>query len=107
MRVLQLCHKPPFPQKDGGCIAMASITQALLDNHVDLRIVTASTDKHPWEKSAWPNELIQVTKHAWLDTEPSILGMLSSLITGSSYNITRFRSKELESIIKDQLLDFI
>ena len=30
LRILQICHKPPRPAVDGGCIAMDSLTTGLL-----------------------------------------------------------------------------
>ena len=29
-RILQICHKPPRPAVDGGCIAMDSLTTGML-----------------------------------------------------------------------------
>ena len=47
MRVLQICHKPPKPSIDGGCIVMHNISQGLLNNNCKLKIITISTIKHP------------------------------------------------------------
>jgi hypothetical protein len=43
MRVLQLCHKPPFPAIDGGCLAMHNITSGLLAAGYDVKVLTALT----------------------------------------------------------------
>ena len=47
MKILQLCHKPPKPSIDGGCIAMNNITEGLLKNKCKLKIITIGTQKHP------------------------------------------------------------
>ena len=36
MRVLQLCHKPPLPAIDGGCLAMDAITQGTSRSRVSM-----------------------------------------------------------------------
>jgi hypothetical protein len=47
MNVLQLTHKPPIPSVDGGCLAMRQITSSLLDAHVEVKVVSIATPKHP------------------------------------------------------------
>ena len=47
MKVLQLCHKPPKPSIDGGCIAMNNISEGLMKNKCKLKIITIGTQKHP------------------------------------------------------------
>ena len=46
MNVLQICHKPPVPSRDGGCLAMDAITQGLLNENVSVKVLTLSTPKH-------------------------------------------------------------
>ena len=31
MKVLQICHKPPLPPNDGGCIAINNISKGLVN----------------------------------------------------------------------------
>ncbi len=50
MKVLQLCHKPPQPSVDGGCIAINNITKGFIENGVDVKVLTISTKKHPFDK---------------------------------------------------------
>ena len=40
MKILQLCHKPPLPAKDGGCIAMDNLTQGLLNLGHKVKVLT-------------------------------------------------------------------
>ena len=46
MKILQLCHKPPMPAVDGGCIAMNNITQGLIAAGHKVKIITIFTHKH-------------------------------------------------------------
>ena len=43
MKVLQLCHKPPKPSIDGGCLAMDALTQGLLDQGHEVKILSIHT----------------------------------------------------------------
>ena len=98
MKVLQLCNKPPQPMVDGGCIAMNTISTALLDKGIDLKILTVATDKHPFltEKiSAEFKEKTQI-ESVFLDTRVNIIDAFSALVTSDSYNISRFFSPDFD-----------
>ena len=45
MKILQLCNKPPQPATDGGCLAMDSIAQGLLDAGHNVRVLSIATHK--------------------------------------------------------------
>ena len=48
LRILQICHKPPRPAVDGGCIAMDSLTTGLLAEGHRVKVLTLQTHKHPF-----------------------------------------------------------
>ena len=45
MRILQFCHKSPFPPKEGGPIAMNNITKGLTDAGHTVKVFAISTPK--------------------------------------------------------------
>ncbi len=45
MRILQLCHKPPFPPVDGTAIAMSNLTRGLLRNGAHIEVLAMNTYK--------------------------------------------------------------
>lgn len=47
MKVVQLCHKPPYPCYDGGSMAMHSLSMGLAENGVELKLLSFATHKHP------------------------------------------------------------
>ncbi|MFT5279129.1 MAG: glycosyltransferase involved in cell wall biosynthesis [Bacteroidia bacterium] len=106
MKVLQLCHKPPYPKNDGGCIAIASISEAFLNQDIDLRILTVTTHKHSWIGNAWPDQLKGITKHVQINTNLKPVSALKSLFGSGSYNVDRFFSEEFESQLEDQISTF-
>lgn len=105
MRILQLCHKPPFPPKDGGCIAIKNITCGLIDAGVDLTVITIETKKHPFKKRAVPKEYKDKLRiiPIYVDTKVNMVDAFSSLVTSDSYNISRFFTPDVDIVLTDLL----
>lgn len=106
MRILQICHKPPRPSKDGGCRAMDAMTRGLLasGNH-QIKVLTVATDKHPFQLDQIAIDYVKATEieAVHLDTSLRKLDALSDLITGDSYNISRFYSIDFDRILIEVL----
>lgn len=105
MKVLQICLKPPYPEVDGGCKAMNAFTQGLLENNVDLKVLTISTVKHPFLVKSIPSKYLKETKieHVFVDTKVKALNALSNLTSSKSYNIERFYNETFEQLIINTL----
>ena len=101
MKVLQLCHKPPLPSIDGGCISMNNITDGLLKNKCKVKILTISTTKHPFNVDNLPKNYIQRTaiESVFVDTELNVVDAISNLVTSDSYNISRFFSPDFDTLL--------
>jgi glycosyltransferase involved in cell wall biosynthesis len=102
MRILQLCHKPPKPTVDGGCIATNMISEGLLKNGFELTILTLSTHKHPFLKEAFSEDFIEKTsiKAVFVDTKLNVVDAFSSLVTSDSYNVNRFFSTDFDILLR-------
>ena len=104
MRILQLCHKPPRPSKDGGCRAMDALTRGLLmSGKHEVKILTVATEKHPFQPDEIETEYLQATQIEAIPVDTTLrkLDALSDLVTGDSYNISRFYSLDFERILTD------
>ena len=101
MRILQICHKPPYPHIDGGCIAIKNISQGLIDKFDEIKILTISTQKHPFKKEEFPESFIEKSKieHVFVDTKLNIVDAFSNLVTYDSYNISRFFSPDFNALL--------
>lgn len=55
MKILHVCHKPPFPDVDGGTIAQRQLTEALVKGGHQVDIITFATQKHPFKPNAVPS----------------------------------------------------
>lgn len=98
MRILQLCHKPPLPAIDGGCIAMNNITQGLIAAGHDVKILSIVTYKHPFKPELFPEGYEKQTKFqpVFVDTKVNLVDAFSNLVTSDSYNISRFFSADFD-----------
>jgi glycosyltransferase involved in cell wall biosynthesis len=113
MRVLQICNKPPFPPVDGGCIAMHNTTLGLLQNGVEVDVLTITTNKHPVAEG---DEMEDYKKSVhfesvFIDTDIKIKDAFFNLFSKDSYNVKRFLSKKfqkkIESVLNDKHYDAI
>ena len=59
MKVLQICHKPPIPTIDGGCIAINNISKSLIDEFGSIKILTLNTHKHPFKIISFSNAYLK------------------------------------------------
>lgn len=113
MKILQLCHKPPFPQLDGGTIAMNNISQGLIQLGHEVKVLAISTPKHPIIEN---EEYFDYIQHAnfesvFIDTRLSFWGAFKSLLFNKSYHIERFDNKnfhhKLAEILQNENFDII
>lgn len=105
MKILQICNKPPYPPKDGGCIAMNNITLGLLDTGHEVKVLAMNTPKHYTDLKALPEEYKIKTQFEaiFIDTSIKITDAFFNLFTTSSYNIKRFYSKDFENKLAELL----
>ena len=105
MKILILSNKPPYPILDGGCLAMARLLEDLLSLQKVSKISyhCIETAKHPFDSSAFlQHDKLTVTTH-FVDTGISIYGAILALLRQESYNLTRFKSTEVHTAIKQEL----
>ena len=113
MKVLQLCNKPPYPPVDGGTLAMNCVTQGLLAEGCEVKVLTIETDKHPLQKTLIPESYMQQTKleSVYVDLNIHLIDALVALLCGESYHVKRYVSKDFEqkliSILKQDEYDII
>lgn len=113
MRILQLCHKPPLPPVDGGCIAMHNITKGLLNNGQEVNVLAIETPKHPVKLQAFPKDYLQKTRFesVFADTTVRVMDGIRAVLKRKSYHIERFNSKDmackLAEILKHEQFDIV
>ena len=105
LRILQICHKPPRPAVDGGCIAMDSLTTGLLAEGHRVKVLTLHTQKHPFRQDQIDHAYLEATglEAIFADTELNLRDALSHVITGESYHLSRFHVPEMDRAIEEAL----
>lgn len=103
MKVLQICHKVPFPPKDGGCIAMNLITEGLIKAGHQVKVISFNQKKS--FSSTFPDEYVQKTniETLFINTAVKPLAAFLNLFSKKSYNIERFVKKDFETLIINTL----
>jgi polysaccharide biosynthesis protein PslH len=113
LRILQLCHKPPRPAVDGGCIAMDSLTTGLLLEGHHVKVLTLHTHKHPFDPDSLSPEYVAATRieAVYADTELNLRDAASHIVTGESYHLSRFHVPEMdravERVLREELFDVV
>ncbi len=113
MRILQLCHKIPYPPSDGGSIAMNQITQALLDKGIQVKVMALAPTGTMKQAKRIPGSYYAATQIELfpIDTRVRLLPAFINLFTRHSYNISRFYCKKLvkrlASLLSEERFDII
>ena len=109
MKILQLCHKSPYPPVDGGCLAMKEMAEMMLAQGNELHILSISTTKHPAKLNAVPKNIRYYSIP--IDTSLHIGKAFTNLFGTGSYNIERFYSKRFEDklaqLLKEENYDLV
>lgn len=105
MKILHLCNKVPYPAQDGSSIAMRSMVEALRQPDVSLTVWALNTKKHRVSAKKIKQALPSGINFRSFEVDTSIywLGMLSNLIEGSAYHVSRFYQRSLAQALEHEL----
>lgn len=105
MKILQLCNKPPYPSVDGGTMAMNSITQGLLSQGCEVKVLTVETEKHPVRRELIPSEYLEQTgmESVYVDLAVKALPAAFALLCGESYHVKRYVSEAFAAKLREVL----
>ena len=112
MNILYVTNKPIYPIVDGGCFAMDSFLRSLITCS-EVKTISLSTYKHPFEKLNYPPQIVQLTDPSghFIDTKPTVFSFLKSFFKNESYNVSRFYSESFLNLlineIKTTSFDFV
>lgn len=103
MKILQICHKSPFPPAEGGPIAMKAIRDGLVDAGNVVHTFTLSTPKFPVSDNVKKNT--DNFSFAFIDNSIRVLPALKDLCLNKSYNISRFYDKKIANQIEKLIVE--
>lgn len=113
MKILQLCNKVPYPEKDGGAIGINVFTQEFIRAGHTVNMLAMNTSKHYINTDSIPSEFKNSIALETVDIDNSInpVKALIALLKGESYNISRFNSttyaNKLEQLLSRESFDVI
>ena len=114
MRILQLCHKFPYPLKDGGAIAVTYLAKAYAALGHEVTLLSMNTSKHWFDLSTLPPDFKHyVAMHAvFVENHIRPMAALRNLFfSKKSYHVERFESTEfadkLAELLKANTFDVV
>lgn len=105
MKILQLCHKPPYPSNDGGTIAMHALSSNLSDSGIQVKIMGIATPKHPFEKEKLTSNYLETYSPVFFNknTLPNNTKAFLSLFSKEVYHTQRFFDHRLAIALTKEL----
>ncbi|MFO8054471.1 MAG: glycosyltransferase family 4 protein [Bacteroidales bacterium] len=105
MRILQLCNKSPWPAKEGGSIAMRAITDSLLSQGHEVKVIAMDTYKAPVTMADVPEDFKKQTRFSTgrVDLRIRLCAALFHLFTPHCYIVKRFDSKDFRNTVRNAL----
>lgn len=97
IKILQLCHKIPYPPYDGGSIAMHQLTDFFLKHSFKIKVVAINPGgKALSQQNILEDYRINTSFEVQnINTRINPCKAFLNLFTGDSYNVTRFYSKAM------------
>lgn len=111
--ILQLCLRVPFPERDGGTMAMCSLAEGLKREGHRVHMLALNTSKHYVDLSSIPVEVRNDYHLQAVDVKNdlSISGALINLVNGKPYHVSRFDHqafrKALELLLEENSYDLV
>ena len=113
MKILQLCHKMPFPLHDGGAFSIYHTAMGLISERFEVKVFSINTPKSWVDEVAIPEDFKAATKFGFarVDTRFKPFDALANLFSSHSYLAQRFYSKKFEDelirILKEEQFDIV
>lgn len=113
MKILQFCYKPPFPALDGGSMGMHYVTEGLINNGHEVKVLSFHSKKHPCRVDKLPEEYTEKThfETVFVDLDIKLLPALVAYLCGESYHVKRFindqMKRKLVEVLKGEDFDII
>ena len=101
MRILQIFPRFPWPLKDGGALAFYAHLKGLKDNGHQVTCAVLNTSKHRIQFADIPQEVKDLASFHLLEINNhiTIWGAFKNLFQNKSYILSRFYTKEFESLL--------
>jgi polysaccharide biosynthesis protein PslH len=114
MKILQLCNKAPYPPKDGGAIAMLTISESFAELGHKVTVLAMNTSKHNTDVLSIPSKYSSQIRFKFVSVDTRIRPLKliwNFFFSVIPYNAERFIQKsfndELKILLNDEEFDLI
>lgn len=113
MKILMICNKSPYPKTDGGAIGLYNNITALSKAGYKIKVIAANTNKNWVKAKDVPDDFMAITNLELIPINLSlnVFSALYNLLSGQSYHISRFYTKQFENriieVLKSEEFDII
>ncbi|HPE57087.1 MAG TPA: glycosyltransferase family 4 protein [Bacteroidales bacterium] len=113
MKILQICHKMPWPLHDGGAYSIYNNAVGLMRNGAEVKVFAMNTTRQWVDPDMLPSSfLINTSFESFeIDTRIRLVRVALNLLKSESYFVERFWSKKwndkLIQILKNNTFDII
>lgn len=114
LRILQLCHKFPYPLKDGGAIAVTYLAKAFAEIGHEVTLLSMNTSKHWYAVEDLPAHFNHYKAIHTVAVENHIRplpALRNLLFSRKSYHVERFENEafaaRLEALLRSNAFDII
>lgn len=113
MKVLQLCHKIPYPLHDGGAYSLYNNAIGLINVGVDVKVLAINTPRNWIDINEIPDDFKKKARFecSIVNTRINPIKAFVNLLSGRSYFVERFWSESWNSkliqVLKDEEFDII
>lgn len=113
MKILQLYYKLPFPAHDGGALSIRELTNALLSDGMDVRVLAMKQKNEPFMRNEDFEIFSNTTRLQWIevDNRVRLKDVIRSLFDSRSYLSSRFDNKSfgnaLIHILQEEMFDVV
>lgn len=114
MKILQLTNKPPYPDIDGGAIAVLNLTKGLAGLGHKITVISMNTVKHQIDQDEIPPHINKLANFKFIEV-PARISVLSALMnllfSAKPYNAERFIAKNyknaLAGLLQEKKFDIV
>lgn len=105
MKVLQICHKIPYPPHDGGSIAIYNTSIGLLENEIEVNVLAINPSRDHINIDIIPEAYKAQTKFTSVDVDTGIRPgkAFLNIFSQKSYFAERFDSTEFQKAIIEKI----
>jgi len=114
LRILQLCHKFPYPLKDGGAIAVTYLAKAYAALGHEVCLLSMNTSKHWFDVAGLPPDFNHYTAIHTVFVQNNIRplpALFNLFFSEKSYHVARFESVEfaekLAALLQSESFDVV